>query len=240
MPTRCPQRAVGARYNARFDSLAIQRARPGSASMAVPSVPPSSVFQVLTCKKGSKIDVHARTEGLHCQYSVTDADGVSSCFVVWSGSNLMQSQNLMSQFQDRSRSRFRQVERNLHFQIAKTQLAAETSSASADNAKAILLIRGTLTTGESAKAYFGDAAQAAGGSKFGQTTDGVPGVVAKIFLQQVAGNVIGGCYLFRDEQSLDAYVASDLWASETAETPWQDVLVDKHTVDAEPAAGAAA
>ena len=208
--------------------------------MAVPSVPPSSVFQVLTCKKGSKIDVHARTEGLHCQYSVTDADGVSSCFIVWLGSNLMQSQNLMSQFQDRSRSRFRQVERNLHFQIAKTHLAAETSSASADNAKAILLIRGTLTTGESAKTYFGDAAQTAGGSKFGQTTDGVPGVVAKIFLQQVEGNVIGGCYLFRDEQSLDAYLASDLWASETAETPWQDVLVDKYTVDAEPTAGAAA
>ena len=65
-------------------------------------------------------------------------------------------------------------------------------------------------------------------------------LVAKIFLQQVAGNVIGGCYLFRDEQSLDAYLASDLWASETAETPWQDVLVDKYTVDAEPAAGAAA
>ncbi len=129
---------------------------------------------------------------------------------------------------------------NHHFQIAETctQFAVETSGPSAEDAKAILLIRGTLTTGESAKAYFAEAAQAEGGSTLGKTTGVVPGVVAKIFLQQVAGNVIGGCYLFRDAQSLDAYLASDLWASERAETPWQNVLVDKYTVDAEPAAAA--
>ena len=117
---------------------------------------------------------------------------------------------------------------NHHFQVAETctQFAVETSSPSAEDAKAILLIRGTLTTGESAKAYFAEAAQAEGGSTLGKTTGVVPGVVAKIFLQQVAGNVIGGCYLFRDAQSLDAYLASDLWASERAETPWQSVLVE--------------
>ncbi len=65
--------------------------------MAISSLPPSSIFQALTCRKGSKIDVHARTDGLHCQYNVTDADGVCGVFLVWSGSNLIQSQNLMSQ-----------------------------------------------------------------------------------------------------------------------------------------------
>ena len=129
---------------------------------------------------------------------------------------------------------------NHHFQIAEPkQFAVEPSSLSDEDAKAILLIRGTLTTGESAKAYFAEAAHTEEGrSMLGKTTGAIPGIVAKMFLQQIEGNIIGGCYLFRDAQSLDAYLASDLWASERAETPWQDVLVDKYTVDAEPAAAA--
>lgn len=61
------------------------------------SPPPSSIFQALTCRKGSQIDVHTRTDGLHRKYNFTDTDGVCGTFLVWSGSNLMQSQNLMSQ-----------------------------------------------------------------------------------------------------------------------------------------------
>ena len=78
-------------------SFAAQPPVESSATMAISSLPPSSIFQALTCRKGSKIDVHARTDGLHCQYNVTDADGVCGVFLVWSGSNLIQSQNLMSQ-----------------------------------------------------------------------------------------------------------------------------------------------
>ena len=73
-------------------------------AMAISSLPPSSIFQALTCRKGSKIDVHARTDGLHSQYNVTDADGVCGVFLVWSGSNLIQSQNLMSQCVPASRT----------------------------------------------------------------------------------------------------------------------------------------
>lgn len=208
--------------------------------MAPSLLPPSSIFQSLTCRKGSTIDVHERTDGLHRKYNVTDADGLCGTFLVWSGSNLMQSQNLMSQFQDRSRCRFRCVQANHHFQIAEqcTQLAAEASDPSADDAKAILLVRGTLTTGESAKTYFAPAQAGEGGSALGKATSAVPGTVATIFLQQIHGNGIGGCYLFRDAQSLDEYLASDLWASTRADTPWQEVLVEKYSVLAEPAAAA--
>jgi hypothetical protein len=79
--------------------------------MVLCSLPPSSIFQALTCRKGGKIDVHARTDGLHCQYNVTDADGVSGVFLVWSGSNLIQSQNLMSQCVPASRTRVARIER---------------------------------------------------------------------------------------------------------------------------------
>lgn len=193
-----------------------------------PALPPSSVLQVLTCREGSKIDVHSRTEGLERKYSVVRDDGTHGTVLVWSGSNLIQSQNLMSQFQDRSRSRFRCVNGNRHFQVAEpsTQASFETSGQSADDAKAILFINGTLTTGEQAKHFFA----AADGLTMGKTFGSIPGIIAKIFLASIEGGVVGGCYLFRDAQSIEDYLASDTWASARADTPWENVSIEKFTV----------
>lgn len=41
----------------------------------------------------------------------------------------------------------------------------------------------------------------------------LPGLIAKIWLADPATNVYGGVYLFRDRAAMDAYVASDLFAT---------------------------
>ena len=204
-------------------------------------LPASSVLQILNCREGGKIDVHSRTNGLARQYKVVREDGTSGAVLVWSGRNVMDSQNLMGAFQDNSRGKFRSIKGNRHFQVAEpcTQVSFETSGRSADDAKAVLVINGSLTTGESAKEFFAAAQAEEGGATLGQTFGAIPGVIAKIFLQSIQGGVIGGCYLFSDAQSVDDYLASDTWASAKADTPWENVSVEKYTVlDDEPAPSA--
>ncbi len=44
----------------------------------------------------------------------------------------------------------------------------------------------------------------------------LPGLLAKVWLADPATNTYGGVYLFRDRAAMDAYVASDLFASVSA------------------------
>ena len=46
----------------------------------------------------------------------------------------------------------------------------------------------------------------------------IPGLIAKVWLADAARNTYGGVYTFRDQDSLDAYLASDLFRS-IGETP---------------------
>lgn len=45
---------------------------------------------------------------------------------------------------------------------------------------------------------------------------GLPGLLAKIWLADPGTNTYGGVYLFRDRAAMDAYVASDLFATVSA------------------------
>ena len=44
----------------------------------------------------------------------------------------------------------------------------------------------------------------------------LPGLLAKIWLADPAANTYGGVYLFRDREAMEAYVASDLFATVAA------------------------
>jgi len=50
---------------------------------------------------------------------------------------------------------------------------------------------------------------------------------------------MGDVLLFADEQSMEDYVASELWAKARAEASWQDVKVERYVIASTATAAAA-
>lgn len=159
-----------------------------------------------------------------------------SLYVLWAG-----------EFQDRQRL-WRRIQSDRQFDVVLDPTASsfESSSKSVTDARAVLLVSGTLCEGVSPSDYHASALSE--GVGMGQSVADVPGIVAKIYLQGApdvvkgkAATSIGGCYLFEDETAMEAFVASDQWEATRSTTPWEKVSVERFVVagvEAPTAAGA--
>lgn len=56
---------------------------------------------------------------------------------------------------------------------------------------------------------------------------GIPGLITKLWLAEPDKNSYGGIYLFRDAESLDAYVASDLFRSVKKHPAFKNISVTR-------------
>ena len=176
----------------------------------------SSILQVITCRPGEACEAHRKTNGLERKFrTLCCEDGAAGAVHVWSGSNIIRSQNLLGEWQDRSRGTMRGVRTNRSFRIR--QSCAFTSAA--DDAKAILLTMGLPATGKSIEDVLAGAEE-----------EEVAGSIARIPLQSMEGNLAGTCYLFVDMPSLESFLAGEVWGRMKA--PWEEVTVEKFTVPA--------
>lgn len=207
----------------------------GELSLSPPS-PSASIFQIVTLRPGRRCNAHPTTEGLEAKFDVVREDGTAGVAMLWTGANPFRASVHMEQFEDRQRLRSA-VASNRKYDIAQpcTRVAFETSGRAVTEATALLLISGTLADGTSPSDFFDSAQAGSGGEALGKTFGGVPGIVAKIFLQGRKGEV-GGCYLFLDAQSMEEYLESDVWRNARATTPWENVTFEKFFVAATPAA----
>jgi len=212
----------------------------------------ASVVQVLTCRPTTEEDkqhmtVHAKTPGFERKLDVVREDGIKASILFWTGpnGNTVKASVNMCDFEDKQRGVMRRVTRNLKFDIAQpcTRVCLETTGRSPSEAKAVLLIRGKLTTGGSPHEFFAaaqNAPEAEGGAAMGRSFGEIPGVITKVFLQsRERDGVVGGVYLFLDAASRDEYLESELWQSARDETPWADLTIEKYEVVSELPAAAA-
>jgi len=140
------------------------------------------------------------------------------------------------EFQDKQRKLQRRIDTERQFDVVMepTRVAFETSGKAATDACAVLVITGRLTTGASPTDYFAETLSEEGAAAaMGKQAGSIPGVIAKIFLQGTQGReakLMGGCYLFEDQQSMEGYLASDLWAKTKAGTPWEELKMEQYVV----------
>lgn len=69
--------------------------------------------------------------------------------------------------------------------------------------------------------------------EFAAAMAAVPGLLAKVWLQQPDGNVYGGLYLWRDREAYEDFLASDLWAEALEDESMLDVTSTDFGVMAE-------
>ena len=67
----------------------------------------------------------------------------------------------------------------------------------------------------------------------------IPGVIVKNFLNgDTTGcmlhrdnkKLLGGCYLFEDSASIDAYIASEVWKGAKSMSPWHNLSIEKFNI----------
>lgn len=195
------------------------------------TIPASSILQVLVCKPGKSCDAHPKTNGLLRKWNATSETGASTLVNIWSDRNLITTQSTMETWRDNQRGELRGVSTDRNWGIAQpcTQQSFVASGQPAEATGAILFVTGTLTNGaKSAKEHM-TAAQVTDPT-MGTTAGQVPGAIGKIYLQSLQKPVVGACLLFVDADAMDAYVASEEWERERAETPWEAVTVEKFTL----------
>ena len=56
----------------------------------------------------------------------------------------------------------------------------------------------------------------------------VPGLISKVWIQD--GNLLGGIYTFRDQASLDGYLAGPIVASLTSDPTYSDFRLEQYDV----------
>jgi len=185
----------------------------------------------------------AHFDAMEHKIDLIGEDSKHASVILWSAENAFKAQLAAGEFQDKQRHLARRVKQDRQFEVveAPTRVSLETSGKAISDAKAVLIINGTVTGGTPTE-FFNEALAAdEGGAAMGQTFGSIPGVIGKIFLQGTNGNeakIVGGCYLFVDEQSMNNYLAGDVWAKAQAETPWENVKIEKFVVSAGPAAPA--
>ncbi|MBB75465.1 MAG: hypothetical protein CMJ75_13245 [Planctomycetaceae bacterium] len=65
----------------------------------------------------------------------------------------------------------------------------------------------------------------------GKLFGAIPGLVGKVFLHsRQVDDIIGGCYLFTDDQSRSAYLASDLFAAVGGDENWENLSTMKLSI----------
>jgi hypothetical protein len=196
------------------------------------------LFQLITCRKGqSFVDVQQRHHGaMEHKVDLVDQSGMASVLILWKGVNAFKAMMAAGEFQDKQRILQRRIDTDRQFDVVvePTREAFETSGKSVSDTKAVLVVNGRITSGSSPTGHFKAALSEEGAAAaMGQTYGSIPGVISNLFLQGSQGReakLIGGAYLFESQESLEAYLASDLWAKVLAETPWEDVKIEQYTV----------
>lgn len=193
------------------------------------------LVQIISCRPGQSFtDVLQRHHpAMEYKLDLIAKDGTQGVLILWSGENAFKAMMAAGEFQDKQRSLRRRIQTERQFDIVlePTRVAFDTSGKSVLDAKAVLIVSGRLTTGASPTEFFKEALSMDGAVVMGRSFLGVPGMISKIVLQGSQGgeaNSIGGCYLFEDQQSMEDYLTSDLWAKEQAETPWEDMRLEQY------------
>lgn len=206
----------------------------------------SPFLQVLDCKAGFNLQDKPQRhyDAMEHKLDLTAENGSQSSIVFWLGENAFKAMRASGEFQDKQRLG-RRIAKDRKYDIAegptRACLEAIGKVDALPSSKACLLVSGTLTTGAKACEFFEAAHAADGSSAMIQETVSIPGIIGKIFLQGTLGKeekIVGGFYLFEDEQSLDAYLSSESWATTCAAMPWEDVKTDRYRVAAEASASA--
>jgi len=200
-------------------------------------IPTAPLAQIITCRKGHTFtDVLQRhTDAMQHKIDLVGADGTQGSVIFWDGANAFKAMLSAGEFQDRKRILQRRIESDRQFGIvtAPTRVSFETSGKSVEETRAVLMIQGTLTVDASPMDFFKELTAEDGGASMGGASASIAGVVAHVPLagwQNKEAKKIGGLYLFVDQQSMDTFLASDVWAKARAETPWADVTVEQYTV----------
>jgi len=162
------------------------------------------------------------------------ADGTQGAIILWSGQNAFKAMLAAGDFQDRKRILQRRIDTDRQFEIVMepTRMSFEASGKRVADARSVLLVSGRSTTGTPIE-FFKEAMSQDGGAEMGQTAGGIPGVVGQLFLAGTHGReaqLTCACYLFIDEQSLDQFLASGLWAKVQAEMRWEEMKVERFAV----------
>jgi len=201
------------------------------------SIPTAPLAQIITCRKGHTFtDVLQRhTDAMEHKIDLVGTDGTQGSLVMWSGANAFKAMLAAGEFQDRKRILQRRIETDRQFGIvtAPTRVAFETSGRTVDETRAVLIVSGRMTTDAKPAEFFSEVTAADGGAALGKASGSIPGAIAQLFLAGSQGReakLVGGIYLFVDQQSLENYLASELWAKARAEMPWEDVKVEQYAV----------
>ena len=205
-------------------------------------------LQIITCNSGmtmtDKLQRHNQDTMEH-KLDIVGEDGKQGSVILWKGENAFKAKLAAGDYQDKQRL-WRRIKRDLRFDVieAPTRASMLQSAKVVDDTKAVLVITGTLAEeGKSPRSFYEDSEPQH--AAMGQAAGSIPGIVANIFLQATQGTAgagekaIGSCFFFSDEQSMEAYLASEAWAKSRAEMPCNDVQIERYAVvGGEVAAGA--
>lgn len=193
--------------------------------------------QIITCRKGqSFVDVQQRHhDAMEHKLDLVDQSGMAGVLILWKGINSFKAMMAAGEFQDKQRILQRRVDSDRQFDIVMqpTDKAFTTSGKSVSDTKAVLIINGKATGASPTDFYKAALSEEGAADAMGEQYGSIPGVISKLFLQGTQGReakLMGGVYLFESQQSMEAYLESDLWAKERAETPWEDVKIEQFSL----------
>jgi len=213
------------------------------ASMSIPVAP---MAQIITCRNGFTFtDVKQKHhQAMEHKLDLVRSDGTNGVLILWSGENAFKATMAAGSFQDRQRILQRRIDTDRQFDIvsAPTRATFEASGKLVSDAQAVLVVTG-LCTGPSPTEFYNEALSEEGAAAaMAKPTEHIPGAICNIFLQGSQGReakLMGDVLLFADEQSMEDYVASELWAKARAEASWQDVKVERYVIASTATAAAA-
>jgi hypothetical protein len=177
-----------------------------------------------------------------------DEDVLSGAVLLWSSEAAMTAFNEDNDVDE-------DISREYDIAQRASVVSLETSGKTLADAKYVLVINGVMDTPLEEVGSLLNSEPAA--SEFGVSIGKVAGCISKLFLlDRKGGNVYGGCYLFETEvsfarqqvigfhfansavcccaqEAIDAYLASDIWATVCEETGWHDVKIQRFELDEE-------
>ena len=197
-------------------------------------VPAAPLIQILNCKSGHTLTdkLQRHNDAMEHKVDLMGENQRHTSIIFWLGDNAFKASLAAGTFQDQQRL-WRRIDEDRRFNVAMghTQAAFNATSSTVADATAVALVVGKVSTGVAHDFYEGS-------SDMGESVSSTPGMIGSIFLEGSAGKdekLIGCCYLFTDEESMDAYLASE----RAHEATWQEVTVEKYHVPSPPAAAGA-
>lgn len=193
------------------------------------AIPMAPHMQIMTCNPGkSMVDkLQRHTPEMETKLDLVAEDGTNVCIIGWSGENAYKAMLAAGAFQDSQRL-WRRIKKDRKFDVdvQQTRSTFAASGKQVADTGAVLLVSGKLTEGTPPSTYHATA-----------TKSDIPGSIGQVFLAGTpdpkTGAVLSGSgavYLFSTVEALEAYLGSESWQATQAETPWEEVSVEKYVV----------